>query len=311
MTPIVRRVVVLGSAGLPWSWYVVRDVDPMLDWIAVLLPAVVAGAVGLAVALAAVLGQRSPFAIALVWSVFGAGAVVGPWSPAPTDPPTASLTVAAANIRGDNPTSTAVADDLLALDADVLVVSELSPLQADVAARLDERYTHSVRAAAQDGVGVWSDLPLADGRPALPTGAQGARGLRVVVDAPYGRFVVFGMHLFRPSRNAFETELTMPDHRALVETLVGKFDGERLPVVVAGDLNLTDRGASFRALSAGRVDALRSSWTGPTSLRARNRPLLLRIDHLLLPDDWCAGDGDRRRLTGSDHRAVLADVGPC
>jgi endonuclease/exonuclease/phosphatase (EEP) superfamily protein YafD len=39
--------------------------------------------------------------------------------------------------------------------------------------------------------------------------------------------------------------------------------------------------------------------------------LLLRIDHVFVPGDWCADDGGRFPLTGSDHRGVKVTVGPC
>jgi hypothetical protein len=60
----------------------------------------------------------------------------------------------------------------------------------------------------------------------------------------------------------------------------------------------------------GLTDAMRSGWTGPTSV-TQWRLLLLRIDHLLVGPRWC-GDASRRfELPGSDHDGVTATVGPC
>lgn len=227
--------------------------------------------------------------------------------PRPTAPEKA-LRLAAANVLGDNPSSAQVAHFRVELDADVLVVSELSPKQQQVAQRLEDTYPHSVRSDHEAGVGVWSRFPLEDlGTPAggLPAAA---RGVRVAVDAPSGRFVLYGLHLYRPSLRAFRTEVTMPEQHRLVRRIAGLLEQETLPVVVAGDLNLTARGAAFRHLRGERVDAMRSSWTGPTSPRPRNRALLLRIDHLLLPADWCSRDAARSTLTGSDRRALAASV---
>lgn len=301
----------LVTAAAPWLWFAGRDLHPVLDWGAVLLPA---GAVGGSVVVLLITGGaggRWRIAAFCSWLLFGMAAVVGPWAPRPTAAPDTALRLAAANIRGDNTSSAQVVQDLVDLDADVLVVSEVSPLQQTVARRLDDSYPHAIRGGDEAGVGVWSRFPLEDLGSAPGRLPAAARGVRVAVGAPSGRFVLYGLHLYRPSLRAFRTEVTMREQHRLVRQIDSQLAQERLPVVVAGDLNLPDRGAAYRSLLGDRVDAMRSSWTGPTSLRSRNRALLLRIDHLLLPTDWCTRDATRSPLTGSDHMAVAASVGRC
>ncbi len=58
-------------------------------------------------------------------------------------------------------------------------------------------------------------------------------------------------------------------------------------MVLAGDLNLSDRGPSNHRLTAVLHDAMRSGWAAPTSLKWPQRLLLLRIDHVLVSDGWC------------------------
>jgi endonuclease/exonuclease/phosphatase (EEP) superfamily protein YafD len=56
---------------------------------------------------------------------------------------------------------------------------------------------------------------------------------------------------------------------------------------------------------------MRTTRTGPTSIKPLWRPLLLRIDHVLVSDGVCASEADRVRVPGADHRALVVRVGPC
>ena len=98
----------------------------------------------------------------------------------------------------------------------------------------------------------------------------------------------------------------------IVERLGDRVASERVPVVVAGDLNSADRAPDYRALVArgGLIDAMRAGWAGPTSV-GKWQPLLVRIDHVLVSAGWC-GDGPRRfHIPGSDHVGVTVSIGPC
>ena len=83
-------------------------------------------------------------------------------------------------------------------------------------------------------------------------------------------------------------------------------------VVLVGDLNSTDRGRDYRLLvdDTRLTDAMRDGWAGPTSV-TRWRPLLLRIDHLMVGPGWCGDAARRFALPRSDHDGVTATVGPC
>lgn len=295
---------------LPWGWFVLRDAHPLLEWVAVLLPLLGAGSAAMLATLSLVLRRGGPVVVAASVLAATVVATAGPWRPIATGTPQQPLRLLAANVLGDNPFPDEVAAELLDADADLLVLSELSPLLALVTRRLDRAYPHSWTAPAENDVSVWSRFPL-DGRALRDSGLEGARGGRVVVDGPAGSFALYAMHLYRPSLDAFRNEVTVQQQALLTDQLDRLMRRDDLPAVLAGDLNVTDRSRSYRLLMHNRTDAARSSWTGPTSLRARNRPLLLRIDHVLLPGDWCSAAAKRHILTGSDHLGVSADVGPC
>lgn len=295
-------------AALPWSWFVLRDTAAIFEWVAILLPLLALGAVVLLLAVAWLFRSREIALLVASGIVVTLVAVVAPWTPASTGPPRDGVRLVAANVFGNNQHRAAVTRDLLAAKADVLVVSELTTRQAHVADSLDASYPYRL-GEDHDEVRVWSNFPLQGN---VVTGEiNGANGAEVTVQAPAGPFLLYALHLYRPSLRALGDQVTVEEQARLVRKLNERMATADLPVVVAGDLNLTDRGTAFRAMAKNRRDAARAGWTGPTSFRARNRPLLLRIDHLLIPRDWCTADAHRVRLTGSDHRGVAARIGPC
>ncbi|MEP7059660.1 MAG: endonuclease/exonuclease/phosphatase family protein, partial [Actinomycetota bacterium] len=72
------------------------------------------------------------------------------------------------------------------------------------------------------------------------------------------------------------------------------------PVVIAGDLNLSDRTHGYRILLSDFRDAMRAgAWAGDTFEQGIWRYALLRIDHLFVSRSWCAKDPSRFTVTGS------------
>lgn len=53
-----------------------------------------------------------------------------------------------------------------------------------------------------------------------------------------------------------------------------------------------------------------AGWGRPTALRRLSLPLLTRIDHVLMPSDWCSDEPSVFDIAGSDHRGVAATIGP-
>jgi endonuclease/exonuclease/phosphatase (EEP) superfamily protein YafD len=296
-------------AALPWTWFLVRDRHPVLDTIAIGLPVIVTVVIALGVLVAA--ARRRPVVLlgALSWFVFGVVTVVGPWVPQRTESPTDAVRVVAANVNGNQAREPVVAAELMAQDADVLVVSEINRQLDDL---LSERFPH-VRDDRGDGppeVAVFSRLPLTD--LGLPDGLRGQRGARVRVDGPAGPFVLYAMHLDRPRFGpSVGPEVSVRFHRAIVASLRDAAVAEALPVVVAGDLNLVDRSSGYRRLTGDLSDAMLAGWGRPTAYRPIGVPFLPRIDHVLMPTSWCSTRPSVIDLSGSDHRGVGATLGPC
>ncbi len=302
-----RLALAVPAGLLPWSWFLLRDaLGGFTDVLAIVLPV---AAVLVAGALAFVAVRRR-----LAWVAAGstllmaAVAVLLPWLPADAGSVAAgrSMTVAGANVSSEP----YAFDTLRELSPDVLVVSEVSD---ELEFALNGVYPHHYTEPADGGpnVGVYSRFPF---RSVTPS-SRDLPGLRIELVTPAGPAVLYALHVPRPwyvDGGPQAHQATVGEHYRLVAELARRAAVERDPVIMVGDLNETDRGRGYRTLldTGQLVDAMRDGGVGPTST-GKWAPLLLRIDHLLVSSGWC---GDRARsvaLPATDHRGVVATVGPC
>jgi endonuclease/exonuclease/phosphatase (EEP) superfamily protein YafD len=86
---------------------------------------------------------------------------------------------------------------------------------------------------------------------------------------------------------------------------------ETLPVVLAGDLNMSDRVRAYRDLDRHFTDLTRDGFARTTYISGIYRLFLLRIDHVFASDGWCGAHVHEFTITGSDHRGIRLDAGPC
>lgn len=286
----------VAAVVLPWAWFPLRDLlGPVGDVVAILWPVLIVLVVGL-------LAWRRRWAyVPGIVSVLVVGVLVVllPWRPVPTGPvdPVGAVRIAAANITGTAGDPSA----LLADPADVTVISENAP---EIHRELAAAYRYEIADDTGD-IGVYSRYPLRllqGVGPDLP-------GARVRVEAPVP-FTLYALHIPRPWITDRGYEVTPMEHHRIVEALTAQVRTEPGPVVLAGDLNTTDRSRDYRILTGTLTDAVRDTWQGPTQVTSW-RLLLLRIDHVLVSPGWCGDDPLHVPLPGSDHQAVTATVGPC
>lgn len=107
---------------MPWSWFLVRDTAVILEWVAILLPILLAIAVTVLLVTALALRAVAAAVLAVSTALAGAVAIVAPWTPAPTGSPEAGLRVLAANVFGNNDQHEAIVADIMAEQADVVVL---------------------------------------------------------------------------------------------------------------------------------------------------------------------------------------------
>lgn len=220
----------------------------------------------------------------------------------PVDGPT--LRVVTANAHGNNAKARRWATELLALDADVLVVQEYSNNIAKGLrkAGAGERYPWVVSSTwpFTSESAIFSRFPLRDG----DTLDIGQSAVVATADLDGLALRILSVHQDNPrSPDRWQTSF---------DDLTRYLDDQPGPMVVAGDFNATPFHRPLRDLLRGtlrdahldRDRGLATTWPA-----GRRFPSFALIDHVLVTDTIGVGRVAERTVAGSDHRAVLADLG--
>lgn len=195
-------------------------------------------------------------------------------------------------------------------------VSEIMPLERQQANERGAGPTgDTYRRFGLPSIGVYANQPLTRlDDPIAERIPGGLPGFRVRVDADDASFVLYALHIPRglPFGSPAYRQ-PMGQFADMVEAIDDAIREESLPVVLLGDLNLSDRGPGYRTLTSSLSDGMRASgWALPTADRPLPWSLLfLRIDHLLLSEELCTSEAFAIDTRFSDHRPLVADVGLC
>jgi endonuclease/exonuclease/phosphatase (EEP) superfamily protein YafD len=298
-SPIAKWIGPAILSAVPWAWFAIRDVGPAMDAVAFALPlgsAILAiGTMGLGI-----LSRMRIALVSLSLAVFTVVVVVAPRLAQPSPPPIAPFRLVSVNTFLGNEWTLTAARTLAAQLPDVLVAVETSqPMR--VALRLSIPADHWAQLGNQIVFARW---PVTEPLP-IP-GVSQATAMRVEVARPGLPFVLYAVHLPNPLN-----EISFSAHAAMIERLLQSAQGEHLPVILAGDFNMTDRSTSYRALDGAMRDAMRSSFAATTYDRWQWALLQLRIDHVFVSDQLCDMDGSTFTVPGSDHDALEVDLGAC
>jgi hypothetical protein len=300
----VRRYAGVAVAGLlPWAWFLIRDrLGVVTDVLAIVLPVLAV----LTALVVGILGRRHRAAVAFAVSTLLVGivATVSPWIPngVGTVDRTRAVRIAQANIGAGELEG---ADDLLALRADVLVISEIGePLTT----RLSETYPEHESIWTGPSIGIFSKWPmtvLEQPGPDLP-------GFMLRIHAPTGDFDLIAAHVPRAwwTSKGASYQTTVAGHHRLIEQIAARAERDDHPVVITGDLNTTDRGRDYRVLTKHMDDAMLDSWGRPSQI-GHWAALMVRIDHLFVKPGWCSDDSGWYKVPVSDHHGLISTIGPC
>ncbi len=286
----------------PFSWFLIRSRGGMVDAVAVALP-VIAVTVPLVLSVFAWRARRTwPLLLGVSILVVSVSATVIPRLPRDLPAPEDPTHVTIANVFRYNRTPAAAERSLLEGSTDLLALIEVP----------NERFHRDITQAApalphdveRGWASVWSRWELGEPHE-LPI--PNADVLRLTVARPSSPFVLYLVHGDNPIGSwSFDAQ------RSMTEGLLDTIAAERLPVVLGGDLNVSDRTSSYRAIDAQLRDAMRTGgFAESTYAGGAWRPALLRIDHLFVSTSWCASAPSTFEVPGSDHRGIRADVGPC
>jgi endonuclease/exonuclease/phosphatase (EEP) superfamily protein YafD len=216
------------------------------------------------------------------------------------------FTVLTYNINGLNRDVEAIAAAIEVHDPDVVALQEVNvSMNRALEARLLDRYPHR---RWERGMGLYSRLPLEQYQAFRLGDGQGYWAQQCVLRVDGRALTLLNVHprsiggqLRHPAASA---------HAADVRDLVSRVDGIDGPLLVAGDLNLTDRHAAYTALARHLRDAHREAgWgMGFTFRPSSASPALWRIDYVLHSPDLATLDADLGDFSGSDHRPLVATL---
>jgi endonuclease/exonuclease/phosphatase (EEP) superfamily protein YafD len=250
----------------------------------------------------------------------GAGAAltaaVGPRAVPSRQPPAAGpvLRVLTANLLHGRAAGEAVVELACRLHADVLFVQELS---GDAAARLQraglgELLPYLVTQPVSPGTGgsIYARYPLRGGPAAAlgPAALGPAARCAAWLDLPAGPSVRLACIHAAPPKPPWSPG-AVARWRNQLAALPAPADS---PSILAGDFNATLDHAQFRRLlRRGYADAASQAGHGlsPTwGPRPARPPALLTIDHVLTDRRCAVLTTSAHRLTGTDHRALYAEL---
>ena len=287
------------GAALPWTWFLVRDLGPAMQLVALALPVLVVAAIlGLLIAAADERKLTTLLTVASV-AIFGWVTVMGPKTAQPGRPATDTVRVATISLPGDGPQLDQIVTALHKAHAEVAVL--IVPAKKDRATITGSDAFGSILVDGR--FVVVSDFPVE----ALPLPKSLPRGLvlRVQIDRPDGAFVLYAMHAEDALQGAMEDPLNL-------ERLEAAALAESLPVVLAGGFGVSDRSTEYRTLDRSFRDAMRSGTDADrTVLGPIWMGLLLRTDYVFTSRTWCAENGSTFDVPTVEHTALVTSVGPC
>ncbi|WP_328321357.1 endonuclease/exonuclease/phosphatase family protein [Kribbella sp. NBC_00382] len=268
-------------------------VDTFLPWVGVAIPLL---------AVAAIVRRSATAGVALlvptlVWGMmFGNALIPGKGGGA------ADVRVLSHNVDAANKDPEQTAQDLLAADADIVALEEITPADLKIyKAQFAETYPHVV---ARGTVALWSKFPVEESQ-SVDVGFAWTRALRAEVATPQGKVAVYVAHL--ASVRVGTSGFTSDQRNNTIKQLGQQIAQEKLAgVIVMGDFNGTANDRSLAPLTYGLRSAQGAAGFGFGFTWPSKFPMA-RIDHILVrgvtPTKAWVMDS-----TGSDHRPVVAEL---
>jgi endonuclease/exonuclease/phosphatase (EEP) superfamily protein YafD len=218
--------------------------------------------------------------------------------------------VMTANLQYQNPSAEQLGRIIQGEHPDLLALEEFSDRTAPEVERSGALTAFPYRAVrvtdGSDGIALYSRLPLRD---VSYTNYSGRLFIRAGVLTASGPITVFVVHTTSPvdaqRRTSWSRELSLI--RAMAAA-------ERGPLLVVGDFNATDGNRPFvnllhRDHLADVLDATGSGYATTWPQDHHLLPALVRPDHVLVGHGIAALSGRTVDNPGSDHRAVVVDIG--
>ena len=139
---------------------------------------------------------------------------------------------------------------------------------------------------------------------------------RLLLDIDDIEVVFYNIHPYPPIEWAGELEFIVYEadinaHAIAMQRIINRIQLETLPVLVAGDMNMSDQSLEYDRLSALLIDSFKSGGSGLGFTYPANNefPELIRLDYIFHSDDFQTLTARVLEDSGtSDHLPLLADI---
>jgi endonuclease/exonuclease/phosphatase (EEP) superfamily protein YafD len=229
-----------------------------------------------------------------------------------------TFTVMTYNILGRNRDTNGVAASVEVHAPDFFGLHELEPRMAKaLEVRFAERYPYH---EVGRGCGIFSRYPVLQCETVYPGLGSGFDAQQCVLDIEGYHVTVLNVHPRSPPLRGFRlfglplgipTGLANEGRDADVRALLARIEETEDPLIVIGDLNLTDQQSLYQPLTYHLRDAHREGGWGMGFTFARFPRLGLamwRIDYVLHSPDLVTLSTQVGDFGGSDHRPVIAEL---
>lgn len=223
------------------------------------------------------------------------------------------LIVMTANVLTTNRRYSDIECELLACDADVVAVIEISSgLRDYLAGDFSKSYPYSlvdIQDSGNFGIGLYSKQKF-ESVQLMTFNDDSLQSVMATIDQGNLKWRIIATHTFPPMGsgpfNHRNLHLKMLADR--VESL--RLDDPYVPIIVMGDLNITPWSPIFQQFTVGAKLRRCGSATSfvPTWYRFPTFPLGLVLDHVLVTADVLSGPVTISPDVGSDHRFVTAPL---
>lgn len=216
------------------------------------------------------------------------------------------FTVLTYNILGLNRDVEAMAVAIRAHDADVVALHEVNASMGKaLEARLLSRYPYRHR---EGGIGLYSRFPIEEYRAFRLGEGQGLWAQQCVLLVDGRRVALLNVHPRAPSDEL--RRFATSGHAADVRDLLARVEAIDGPLLVVGDLNLTEQNSAYAVLMRRLRDAHREAGRGMgfTFRPFEGGPAAWRIDYVLHSPDIVALGTALGDYGGSDHRPLIATL---
>lgn len=232
-----------------------------------------------------------------------------------------TLEVISFNMYFTNPYPDAVEDFLREQAADIVVMQEVVPEREDtIMANLRDAYPHQAQVGGNFAVmtnRVLSRHPFAeppvegDGRVVLDVAGEQVAVHAVHAPVPMGNYQVAAAARLGLVGTFFRYDPSWRDDQ--IRMVVSRAENESMPVIVAGDFNMSDQSELYHEVAAVLKDSYRDAGRGlgmtfPAALLGQTLVPVVRIDYIWHSDDWRAVTAERVRVPGADHLALVATL---